>query len=266
MDTDFDPVNQLTTLLGPTPTHPWEALIPQILLWSFRRFCIIKLCKTSETPITEQIWDDHMELIRVYAPKGLECVTTTWITDENIEYVHSSLRDYNIFFLNILTMMDSAFVYSDTVAEDIISKFLDAEMPQVVNTWMGDLKDFLIFPTSSENDDEFTDDQFVKVLTALMEYSKKYEEELDEEQPEEQPVEQPEEQPVEQPVEQPDDIDMEQYIQEYIKQYMVQSEEEQPEEKPELEVKTVREAMARRRTLKKTQVDLRRKTRKLLYT
>jgi len=265
MDTDFDPVNQLTTLLGPTPTHPWEALIPQILLWSFRRFCIIKLCKTAETPITEQIWDDHMELIRVYAPKGLECVTTTWITDENIEYVHSSLRDYNIFFLNILTMIDSAYEHSDTVAEDIISKFLDAEMPQTVNTWMGDLKDFLIFPMSFEYEDEFTDDQFAKVLTALMEYSKKYEEEVEEEQLLDEPVEQPDEldmeQYIQQYMEQPDELDMEQYIQHYM-----EKPEEKPEENTELEVKTVQEAIARRRTLKNIKVDLRRKTRKLLYT
>ena len=96
MDTDFHPVNQLTTLLGPTPTHPWEALIPQILLWSFRRFCIIKLSKTTDTPITEQIWDDHMELIRVYAPKGLDCVTTTWITDENIDIYDGKISNERV--------------------------------------------------------------------------------------------------------------------------------------------------------------------------
>jgi hypothetical protein len=118
---------------------------------------------------------------------------------------------------------------------------------------------------SSEHEDEFTDDQFAKVLTALMEYSKKYEEEVEEEQLLDEPVEQPDEldmeQYIQQYMEQPDELDMEQYIQHYM-----EKPEEKPEENTELEVKTVQEAMARRRTLKNIKVDLRRKTRKLLYT
>ena len=258
MDTDFHPVNQLTTLLGPTPTHPWEALIPQILLWSFRRFCIIKLSKTTDTPITEQIWDDHMELIRVYAPKGLDCVTTTWITDENIEYIHSSLRDYNIFFLNILTMMDSAYEHSDTVAEDIISKFLDVEMGEIIYTWIEPFKEFLIFPMNSECEDDFTDDHFASILMALTDYSKRYEESEESQaqeqaQEQDQAEEQPQEQPKEPPKFSPEILSfLNMSRQAYI---------------PEPEVTTVREAMARRRTLKNMQVaDARRKTRKRIYT
>ena len=71
MEVPFNPANQLTTLLGPKPTHPWGALIPQVLLWCFRRFCVKSLTEAYVTPITDELWDDHLELIRLYAPRGL---------------------------------------------------------------------------------------------------------------------------------------------------------------------------------------------------
>ena len=89
MEVPFNPANQLTTLLGPKPTHPWGALIPQVLLWCFRRFCVKSLTEAYVTPITDELWDDHLELIRLYAPRGLESISISWMTPENIEFVHS---------------------------------------------------------------------------------------------------------------------------------------------------------------------------------
>lgn len=173
MDKPFDSVNQLIALLGDRPSHPWGALIPQVLLWCFRRFCIEKLTDPSEVALSEQVWDDHLDLIRQHAPKGLESASSSWLTPENIEHVHSSLEEYNRFFLELLVNIDVAVTDSDSELENSISGFLDADIKRVIKDWLGDeLKEFLIFPMEDEHDDEFTDEQFTQLLDSLMKFDK----------------------------------------------------------------------------------------------
>jgi hypothetical protein len=261
---DLDPVSQLETLLGPRPMHPWAALIPQIILWSFRRFCISKLCKTSDASLTEQIWDNHTELIDLYAPKGLEVAASIWVTPENIDLVHSSLEDYNYFFLNVLAMIDGALVNADTDAEDMMATFLDTDMSNIIYNWVEN-KEFLIFPMANEDDDVFSDEQYMKLLVNLTEYSKTYSEmaqpeseaeeaqaqvEAEAEAEEAEAEAEAEEAEAEQFLEDPPEVRIEVYGEIY--------KEPEPEPEPELEVesetlpevKTVKEAFNYRRTFK----------------
>ena len=169
MSESFDPMIQLKTLLGDKPNHPWGALIPQVLLWCFRRFCIEKLTETSGELLFDQLWDDHFDLIHQHAPRGLESVSSSWFTPENIEFVHSSLEDYNRFFMEVLGVIDDAVRGSDPDAENKIAEFLDFEIKDIVKSWLSeDLKSFLIFPLEDKDDDEFSEDQFNQLLAALM--------------------------------------------------------------------------------------------------
>jgi len=172
MEKSFDPMNQLKTLLGPKPNHPWGAIIPQVLLWSFRRFFFNKLVQISEILENEQLWDDHMELISLYAPRGLESVATAWFSPETVEHVYSSLEDYNRFFLEFLIVVDDILVSGNTDGENDIANFLDQDMCIVIRDWLGEeYGSFLIFPMTSESEDEFTEEQLTKLVTALVEFS-----------------------------------------------------------------------------------------------
>lgn len=165
-------MNQLKTLLGPKPNHPWGAIIPQVLLWSFRRFCFNKLVQISEILENEQLWDDHMELIHLYAPRGLESVASSWFSPESVDYVYSSLEEYNMFFLEFLITVDEILISVDTEAENNVANFLDEEMGVIILEWLGEeYKPFLIFPMNSDSEDEFTDEQLTKLVTALVEFS-----------------------------------------------------------------------------------------------
>jgi hypothetical protein len=170
MEDSFDPVNQLTTLLGPKPNHPWSALIPQVLLWCFRRFCILKLTDPDVANITEQIWDDHLELIHLYAPKGLESASSSWLSPENIDHVHSSLEEYNRFFLEFLLAIEGS--HTDIDLEDKVAVFLDETIKHIIHDWLGETyAPFLIFPMDDEMDDEFTDEQFSSLLESLITFT-----------------------------------------------------------------------------------------------
>jgi hypothetical protein len=234
MEDSFDPVNQLTTLLGPKPNHPWSALIPQVLLWCFRRFCISKLTDPDVANITEQIWDDHIELIHLYAPKGLESASSSWLSPENIDHVHSSLEEYNRFFLEFLLAIEGA--QRDIDLEDKVAVFLDETIKDIIRDWLGETyAPFLIFPMTDEDEDEFTDEQFSNLLESLITFTTPAEGEAA---PEPAPVLAPEPAPVPVPA---------------------------PEPEPEPEIITIRAALNRHKTMRKCVFRLTRgKTRKLI--
>ena len=168
----FDPYEKLKRILGPAPSHPWGALIPQALLWSFRRFCIQKLI-VQEGALMEYLWEDHLELIHSYAPKGLEMACIDWLTPENIGHVSSSLDSYNTFFIEIMKMIDIVMEDSDYKMQDTISEFLDTGMGEYLYKWLGGaFLPFLIFPMKIEDDNEFTSAQFSRLISTLMDFSR----------------------------------------------------------------------------------------------
>ena len=173
MEKSFDPVNQLRTILGPKPSHPWGALIPQVLVWSFRRFCMKKLLEDSDTPITDQLWDDHLELVHQYAPEGLSVVCESWFQPENIDCVHSSLEEYNRFFIEFLVSIEGVGSGASPELEDTLSSFLDFGMREVIYTWLQDYKEFIIFPDVGQPNDSYSDEQFTALIKALIVHSSK---------------------------------------------------------------------------------------------
>jgi hypothetical protein len=167
----FDPEHRLRTLLADPPTHPWGALIPQILLWSFRRFCIQKI--TAGEPLKESLWEDQLELVHMYAPRGLETASMEWMTPDNISYVQTPLELYNRFFVDFVEVFDTIMSDDNVELQDKFSDFLDLKMGEMVVAWLSSMEDFAIFPLNPENDNEFTDDQFNRLIHNLVEFAKK---------------------------------------------------------------------------------------------
>lgn len=171
MDTSFNPKKEIRSLLGRTPTHPWAALIPQILLWCFRRFCVQKLM-LFEGNLEENLCEDILDLVHSYCPKGLEMVSIEWFTPENIEQVASPLEDYMKFMIRFAKHLDASMNGENYTLQDELSEFLDTSIGEIILGWL-DKKHlaFFIFPTQTESDDEFTEVQFSKLINSLLMYS-----------------------------------------------------------------------------------------------
>jgi hypothetical protein len=166
---EFDPAQRLIELLGSTPKHPWPALIPQVLVWCFRRFCIEKIVSSGGN-LVDSLWDDHLELVHMYCPKGLEAASTEWFTPDNIETLYSPLDEYNDYFVEFIHELDSAISNEDYERQDVLSGFLDADICNIFKRWLED-SPFIIFPMSPEKEDEFTDSQFKALIRALMNHA-----------------------------------------------------------------------------------------------
>jgi hypothetical protein len=171
MDAAFNPKQELIRLLGPTPKHPWAALIPQILLWCFRRFCVQKLLQFDGT-LEESLCEDILDIVHTYCPKGLELVSIEWFTPENIEQVSSALHEYMGFFIRFCKNLDSTIDANDYEWQDRLSEFLDESMAEIISGWLDKQHScFLIFPTEAEDDDQFSESQFSKLINSLLIYS-----------------------------------------------------------------------------------------------
>ncbi len=171
-------LTRLKDLLGPPPIHPWAGLIPQVLLWSFRRYCIEKLMDPSGGSLSEQMWDDHFELVHLYAPRGLETVTATWFTPQNLEQLHSTLEQYNQFCIAFLSDIDRSVAEEDATQQGVIIDFLDVEIRQLFAEWLvAERRDFFIFPVDEEHDDVFSDIQFMGLIQSLLRYTRQRHEE-----------------------------------------------------------------------------------------
>lgn len=179
MDPDNPYQTRLKELLGPTPTTPWAALIPQLLLWSFRRFCKEKLILISDILLIEQVWEDFFELIHNYAPQGLQNVGSTWLAPEHIYGLHSSLEEYNAFFYDILESLDLALAEESDGAQTQITLFLDDQLRDTMLDWLGAENPLLIFPLSPEEDRRFSDGRFLGLIRYIMRSSQHLAEEED---------------------------------------------------------------------------------------
>ena len=120
----------------------------------------------------DSLWEDHLELVHMYTPKGLETASMEWMTPENISYVSSSLELYNRFFIEFIEAIDIVMSDDDIGLQDTFSDFLDLKMGTIISSWLSNMKEFLIFPTQPSQDDEFTDEQFSRLIDNLVAFSK----------------------------------------------------------------------------------------------
>lgn len=123
--------------------------------------------------LADQIWYDHPELVSKYAPKGLDTVSMDWLSPENVEYVHSPLEEWDLFFSECIVAIDTAMAEDDEEAQDMLSEFLDHEILTILRSWLEDeFHRFMIFPQSEADDDLFTDKQCGDLVQALLAYAK----------------------------------------------------------------------------------------------
>ena len=170
-----DPVKRLKELLGPPGNHPWAVLIPQILLWCFRRFCIDKIV-SAELPIIESMWSDYIELLVQYSPKGLEAVASDWVSPTNIQHLVTPISEFNRFFTDFITKMDTCLLNDDVETQDILSEFIDTQMSTIINDWVTEeYKELFIFPVKECEDDNISHTRIGQLIQSLLSYYEKEE-------------------------------------------------------------------------------------------
>jgi hypothetical protein len=240
MDVHFR--KELEGLLGPPPDNPWAALLPQILMWSFRRFCIVKITSAYEDTLAECVWSDLDELVATYSPKGLNTVARTWMQPDRCEKLYSPLTAYNDFMLDVVDWIDKVLDEDDDDEQAELSRFLDDMLRDVFLEWLcGYQRMYYIFPLSEDYEDEFTETRAYSLVTKLLSFTKVVPVPV----PEPEPVPVPEPEPVPVPIQEPVPVPIQEPVHEPVPE-PVQESVKEPEPAPE--PKTTRAALLHRRT------------------
>jgi hypothetical protein len=170
--TTSEPRNVLKKLLGHTPNSLWGALIPQVILWCFRRFCIDKLVNLKGGLLMDEIWEDHLELFTLYAPEGLKVYSSIWFQPDNLTKLNSTLQQYNEFFVSVIRSIDNSLQKDEEEEQVAISKFLDEDIRDCIMEWLaGDTIIYCIYPKTEEEYDVFPDSIFSTLVQALIQKS-----------------------------------------------------------------------------------------------
>jgi hypothetical protein len=139
-------------LLSYPPKNAWNAVVTQLLCWSFRRFCVARLT-TDLSGSAADLWDSHFSLIADFAPPQFKDHLNQWLAPENLVHV-GALKELDTTFRHLVTVMDGAVSAEDDDIQDDVATLLDEEMGELLEKWLGAVyAPYSIFPNSEESDD-----------------------------------------------------------------------------------------------------------------
>ncbi len=161
-------MEEIQGLLLTQPKSAWSALLPQIICWSFRRFCVDRICSydVSSQDISG-VWDDTFDLVTSYAPKPLQKYADQWFTPEHVEEV-SKLTELDLALRKIVNSLDTAVLQNDADEENKIADFLDEGLSNAIEAWLAPhYSHFSIFPATDESDDDIDETKLNAILYLL---------------------------------------------------------------------------------------------------
>jgi hypothetical protein len=132
------------------PKNAWNAVLTQLICWSFRRFCVDRL--TNDLSGSE-LWDSHFTLISDFAPPEFQPHLDNWMVPENLVHV-GNLGQLDQTFRSIIDVLDKAVHEVDDEIQEELATLLDEGMTQVLEKWLGPVyAPYSIFPTIDEPDE-----------------------------------------------------------------------------------------------------------------
>lgn len=136
-------------LLKYPPKNAWNAVLFQLLCWSFRRFCVDYLNKSEEEQTT---WDTYFELVIEYAPPQFHQYFEQWLAPEQIANV-PNVKELDEFFRYMLALFNKSMNEDDIETQDKLSTFFDEQMSASLEKWLGSVyAPFSLFPMPTEAD------------------------------------------------------------------------------------------------------------------
>jgi hypothetical protein len=217
----------IVTLLNKVQNNSWSLLIFQTLLWSFRRWAIHYLMSSEPTDLMKDyVWESHLDLVRQFAPVELKDFGIIWLNPTNVGSRVDILEELNDYFLKVVDALDEAIKTDNEEAQNTLAIFLDDDLTAIVDKWLDGKNEYRIYPKADQSPDSFSPSRIYEIMRLIMD----------------EPV--PEPLSVVEPV--------------AVVEPVVEPLPEEPEVAPE----TVKEALARRRSTRKTRPKGAPKTRK----
>lgn len=132
----------MESLFQSAPKNAWNAVITQLLCWSFRKFCAAKL--QSEADLS---WDSYFSLVSEYAPMQFKPHLNHWLAPEQLANV-PNLSAIDEIFRILMKDLDTG---SEEVQEKLAT-LLDDDISPMIERWLGPVyAPYSLFPSPSES-------------------------------------------------------------------------------------------------------------------
>lgn len=158
-------MERLQALFTQPPKTPWQAILTQLFLLSFRRFCVDRL---SEETTSDTLWENRLELMVNFAPSHFRPHFDDWLRPETIAQIpkiDEPLRE-------LVHGIDKAVAEDNDEMQDLYASILDSKIHGLLRQWLGErYAGLLFFPSDEESETDTSLLQFV--LLRLHSYAKR---------------------------------------------------------------------------------------------
>ena len=144
---------------------PWSILIPQLLFYCFRNYCLKKVI--NDISSNEVEWDSLYELCTMNCDPNFKLYIPDFFEPNVFEHVEDP-ELIELFFKNFIISFNIILLNPDDELEEKFTKFLDKDLFIFFNDTIIN-KEYLIFPTSVE--DELDDKKYLHLRSTKLNYS-----------------------------------------------------------------------------------------------
>jgi len=160
----------LVKLLESVRGDPWSLLIFQTLIWSFRRWAIHYLVSddTSDN-MHDYLWESHIDLVKNYAPDGLQEFGVVWLSPANVGDRADTLEELNSYFLFIVDKLNKAIDTNNDDEQNSLSIFLDETITDILGEWLEGRTEYRIYPDHDDPSDTFSSEKIFVIMQKILE-------------------------------------------------------------------------------------------------
>lgn len=144
---------------------PWSILIPQLLFYCFRNYCLKRIVNDISSNTVE--WNSLYELCTMNSDDNFRLYIPDFFEPSVFEHVEDP-ELIQIFFKNFIISFNLLLQNQSNTLEEQFIKFLDKDIFDFFNEIVIN-KEFLIFPTSV--DDELDEQKYLKLRSTVLNYS-----------------------------------------------------------------------------------------------
>ena len=160
----------LVKLLDLVRGDPWSLLIFQTLIWSFRRWAVHYLVSEEmDTDMHDYLWDSHIDLVKNYAPEGLQEFGVVWLSPANLGDRIDLLDQLNAYFLFIVDRLNNAIVKSNEDEQNTLAIFLDETITDILTEWLEGRTEYRIYPEHTESSESFPMERIFTIMQNILE-------------------------------------------------------------------------------------------------
>lgn len=144
---------------------PWSILIPQLLFYCFRNYCLKKV--VNDISSNEVEWDSLYELCTMNCDENFKLYIPDFFEPNVFEHVEDP-ELIELFFKNFIVSFNIILLNPNDELEEKFAKFLDKDLFIFFNDIIIN-KEYLIFPTDVEG--ELDDQKYLHLRSTKLNYS-----------------------------------------------------------------------------------------------